>query len=269
MLVPLTATSTGYVAFSGYPGANTVHVIGSWYAYGDSWGTEMVDGGVGVAGERGNCQLVGGFPTSDCSTITSPLPPAPVVDAGPDAGPPTTAPAGYDNGFPPEGDSGTAAQTFCISGVGAAVIAMDGGTAADYSDIFGIGSGFDFNNMGGDKLPYNATAEKVVGVQFTLSSSGAWPSPRIEFPTPETVAAAQDSYAIFPTKAGTYTVLWATNFAPPAVSGVNLSFTAPDAEPPFDPTMLLSIQVHVPTSTMGTVTVNNLCISNLSAIVTK
>jgi hypothetical protein len=266
-VVPLTATNTGYVDYTGYPMANTVHVIGAWYAYGDGWGTEQVDGGVGVAGERGDCELKGGFPPSLCSSITSPLPAAPPVDAGPDAGAPTTAPAGYDNGFTPTpADS----QTFCLTGVAAGVPTPDGGTTPDYSDVYGIGVGFDFNNVGGVKSAYNAPAYKVVGVQFTLSSKGAWPSPRVEFPTTDTLANGMDSYDISPAAAGTYTVYWTPTLEMPypPVVGTNVSYMWPgDAQPMFKPADLLSIQVHVPTVPMVPTTVDGLCITGLSAIV--
>jgi len=133
MPVPLTPSSTGYVT------GNAAAITGAWYAYGDSWGTEMEMGMAGVAGEEGNCQLLGGFPTSSCSSITSPLPAFP-VDAGTaaagDAAAATDAaimvPAGYDNGFPP-----SATGAMCLTGNAAKVITPDGGTAPDYSDIFG------------------------------------------------------------------------------------------------------------------------------------
>ncbi len=344
-LVPLTATNTGYVSPTnpvvGTTVPNTVGVTGAWYAYGDGWGTEGVGGAAGVAGERGNCELIGGFPVSACSTITSPLPAAPMAaddggattddsgtphapgdEAGAEAGAAEagadataeaaagdatagdatavsdatgadatgtadgsaeaasgddggmTVPAGYANGFPPTpADS----QTFCLSGVAAAVINGDGGTP-DYSDIYGIGMGFDFNNMGGVKAAYNAAANKVIGVFFHITSAGAFPSLRVEFPTVGTNGAGGgDSYIVSPTANGDVTVIFAKDLATPypPVSGMNIGYAAPagDTIPMFDPeggvapTDLLSIQFHIPTATGGTVTVNQLCVSNLSAIV--
>jgi len=279
MLVPLTATSTGYVMNA------TTGITGAFYAYGDGWGTEGYMGMTGVAGERGNCELKGGFSPAQCSSISSPLPAAPQVDAGTappadggEAGTTMTPPppAGYDNGFPPEGDSGAAAQSFCITGVAAAVIMNDAGVT-DYSDIFGIGMGLDFNNVGGVKGPYDATLNKVVGVQFTLSAGGTFPPVRVEFPTEETVDGGPmptgDSYDISPTAAGVYKVLWTQFAGPPTVgAGGDLSYAPTvdggiNAQPAFDPAMLLSLQVHVPTATGAAVTVTNLCISDLNAIV--
>ena len=277
MPVPLTPSSTGYVT------GNAAAVTGAWYAYGDSWGTEMEMGMAGVAGEEGNCQLLGGFPTSSCSSITSPLPAFP-VDAGTaaagDAAAATDAalmvPAGYDNGFPP-----SATGAMCLTGNAAKVITPDGGTAPDYSDIFGIGIGLDFNNMGGVKSAYNATANKVVGVTFTLSGVSTLPSGslRVEFPTTQTedggAHPTDDSYDIQPAADGSYTVLWTQFAGAPVVipaPDANISYIPPvdgglAAEPPFDPTQLLSIQFHVATNTMAAIPVMNLCVSNLNAIV--
>ncbi len=295
ILVPLTATNAGYVSPTnpvvGTTVPNTVGVTGSWYAYGDGWGTEGVGGAAGVAGERGNCELIGGFPVSACSTITSPLPDAPFAagdsgatmgDAGHMPHAPgdeagaidATVPVGYANGFPPTpADS----QTFCLSGVAAAVINGDGGTP-DYSDIYGIGMGFDFNNVGGVKAAYNAAANKVIGVFFHITSVGAFPTLRVELPTVGTNGAGGgDSYIVQPTMSGDVSVIFARDLATPypPVSGVNIGYAAPagDTIPMFDPeggvapTDLLSIQFHIPTATGGTVTVNQLCVSNLSAIV--
>lgn len=284
-LVPLTSTANGYVIGS-LPMGNTVGVTGSWYAYGDSWGTQS---GPGVAGEQGNCQLLGGFTTSQCSTITSPLPPAP-ADAGTvaatdggEAGAAPPPPAGDDTGFPstPAPTAANPAGTYCLTGTAALVIPKTGSTADDYSDIFGIGMGFDFNNIGGVKGPWNATANKVVGISFNITATGGLPvNLRVEFPTEQTVDGGPhptgDSYDIAPSTAGTYQVLFA-NLAkpfPPTDMGpdANVSY-APTvdgglaAQPMFDPSSLLSIQFHVATDTTAPITVTGLCVSNLSAIV--
>jgi hypothetical protein len=287
MLVALTPTSTGYVMNA------PTGITGAWYAYGDGWGTEGVGGATGAAGERGNCELKGGFPVAECSSITSPAPAAPPSEAGApagdaatptgdagDAGPvaDATAPSsdaggGYDNGFPP---SSTGAM--CLTGIAAKVIANDAGI--DYSDIFGIGIGLDFNNVGGVKGPYDATLDHVIGVQFTISADSPFPPTlRVEFPTEETVDGGPmptgDSYDISPTAAGTYQVLWSQFAGAPTVgAGGDLSYPPTvdggiAAQPAFDPKAILSIQFHVATQVSGAVPVNNLCISDLSAIVAK
>lgn len=292
-LVPLVPSSTGYIMNA------VTGITGAWYAYGDGWGTEGVGGATGVAGERGNCELIGGFPVADCSSITSPAPSAPqpeggtvAADAAPaadattpagDAAADTGAPAsttdaavassdaggGYDNGFPP-----SATGAMCLTGIAAKVIANDAGT--DYSDIYGIGIGLDFNNVGGVKGPYDATLNKVVGVQFTIAADTPFPPTlRVEFPTEQTVDGGPnptgDSYDVAPTAGGTVTVLW-SQFAGPPVVGTDLSYPPTvdgglAAQPAFDPTNLLSIQFHVATQTTGAIPVNNLCVTSLSAIV--
>jgi len=259
-LVPLTATSTGYVSPTTGSPPNTVGIVGSWYAYGDGWGTEGYDGGTGAAGERGNCELIGRFPPSDCSSITSPLPPFP--GGGP-------APPGYANAFPVTGS--IEAQTFCLSGTGAVVLTPDGGTSPDYGDIYGIGLGLDFNNIDGVVSGYNARAYHVIGVQFTVSAKGPFPPLRVEFPTTDTEGngASSDPYDFSPTANGTYTVFWTALETPyPPVVGTNVSYLplAGTTQPVFNPSHLLSIQFHVPTNTLATVPVSDLCVSSLSAI---
>jgi hypothetical protein len=80
-------------------------------------------------------------------------------------------------------------QKICATGTAAAVPTMN-----DYSAVFGAGVGFDLNNggieAGGGKLPYNATANSVTGVGFTLegATDNYGMDFRIEFP-----AQGQDS----------------------------------------------------------------------------
>jgi hypothetical protein len=195
--------------------------------------------------------------------ITSPLPPAPTFfPVG------AQIPTGYANGFPPSTQAGP--PMFCLSGTGALVLTQDGGVAPDYPDIYGIGMGFDFNNVDGVKSAYDAPAFKVLGVQFTLTSGGVFPQLRVEFPTTDTfgIGDTLDPYDFSPSSVGTYTVLWTSLEGPPTV-GVNLSYAPPVGvtQPPFDPAHLLSIQFHVPTNTFSSVPVTDLCVSGLSVIV--
>ncbi len=272
-LVPLTADNTGHVASASGTSPNTVGVTGHWYAFGDGWGTEGYDGGTGVAGERGTCELVGGFPVSDCSSITSPLPPAPEVDGGADAAPTPD----YANGFP---STPAGSQTFCLSGTGGAVLTHDGGTSPDYSDIYGIGSGFDFNNVGGVKSAYNAPDHKVIGVQFTVTSKGIFfPPLRVTFATTDTAddGGTGDSYDFSPSANralpanGTYQVLWTNLESPyPPVPGLNVGYlwSGPaDAQPRFNPAHLLWMDFYIPTNPGSPVSVDDLCVSDLSAII--
>jgi hypothetical protein len=210
----------------------TLGIVGSWYAYGDGWGP--------TGGPPGNCESVGMHPTSACSSITSPLPSA--GDAG--------------AGFPPN-----ASGAMCLSGTAAQII----GTPPDYSNIFGIGIGLDFNNAGGTKEPYDANAHHVVGFRFTVSGLPAAPATvRVEFPFPGTDASG-DAYAETVAPGTTeMTVLWSdATFGP--------SFTPPmgSTEPQFDPSKVESIQFHVVTDAQASIPVTDLCVTNLVALVAK
>jgi hypothetical protein len=233
---PLVFTPTGYVQDS------TLGITGAWYAYGDGWGT---------AGPPGNCETKGMFPMTDCSVIS--WPPAP----------PPGMPDGGGPGFP-QGPAGKGpAQQFCLSGNAAKVIPMSAGTSADYSDLFGIGIGFDFNNIMGNKMVYDTTKYKVIGVQFTLMGSSTLPAGalRVEFPDMETNAACNDSFSDLTATDGKNTIMFSSlvnAFTPPT------GCTQPTS---FDPTMLLSIQFHVATNTTAAIPVMNLCVSDFGVIV--
>jgi hypothetical protein len=270
MLVPIVANQYGYVPPS-YPDAasNPADVSGFWYAYGDGWGTTRVEGGVGIAKEEGACELVGGFPASDCSTISSPLPPVESGPPGSTVGPP---PSGYANGFPSTlGPGGPGGQLFCLSGIAAIALTQDGGTAPDYSDIYGIGMGFDFNNPDGVKSTYDATAHDVIGVQFGIISRGYFPQAlHVLFPTTDTTAygGAMDSYFMPATSEGTYRILWSDLKPPDPFPVGSLPVDGGESsQPTFDPSHLLSVLFHVPTNDYEVVPVVTLCVSNLAVIV--
>jgi hypothetical protein len=235
MLVP---TATGYVMDT------ALNIQGAWYGYGDGWGTTGMPPGV--------CELTGMHPTNACSAITSPLP-------------------GMSNGeggvvatFPP-----SATGAMCLSGTAAKVIAcaagVSGCTGSDYSNIFGIGIGLDFNNVNGVKMAYDAMANKVKGFSFSISGIPTG-GIRVELPTTDTTTTGSDSYAITVAKDGDYTADLTTALTdahPLAPSFTATGFT----EPAFNASHLLSIQFHVATNTAGAITVANMCVSNLTAIV--
>jgi len=237
----LTPDATGYVSVT------ALNIQGAWYGYGDCWGTNGAPPGV--------CESTGGFPAGECSSITFPLPPS-TSDAG--------------EGGAPAVFTQTTPGTMCLSGTAAKVINGTNGKP-DYSDIFGIGIGLDFNNQMGTKAAYDATSNKVTGFSFTLSgvpSAGI----RVEFPTTDTTATGNDSYAfsaggqVTVTKDGTYTadMTTATTDAHPLSDSFAPSgFT----QPSFNASHLLSIQFHVPTNTTAAIPVTNMCVSNLTAIV--
>jgi hypothetical protein len=149
----------------------------------------------------------------------------------------------------------------------------------DYSAIYGIGIGVNFDYQGGsDSGPggYDATSQNVVGLQFTLASEGVFPPfLRVEFPTTDTIASTDDAYDVSPTASGTYQVFWKRDLETPfpPVLNKNISYTPTDgglgAQPAFNPAHLVSMQIHVPTNASSAVPVKNLCVGNLSAIVSQ
>lgn len=236
----ITPDPSGYVA----PTSNSVGIQGAWYGYGDCWGTD--------GAPPGDCEAKGNHPTSACSSITFPLP-ASASDAG---------------------EGGSVAMftqmtpgTMCLSGTAAKVI----GTPADYSNIFGIGIGLDFNNQSGVKLPYSATAYHVTGFSFHLSgvpSAGI----RVEFPAipadPTGNAWAMTSGGSVTIKAdGDYIADLNTMTSDPHHLGPAFAPAAGTMQQAFDATKLASVQFHVATNTTAAITVTNMCVSNFMAIV--
>jgi hypothetical protein len=153
----------------------------------------------------------------------------------------------------------------CTSGTAekvADIVGMAG--MPDYSAMWGAGIGLDLNNGGGAnavKMPYNATAAGVLGFAFDIDAvplTGI----RVEFPTPSTGTTA----AIYMPGGSS------TNFASPLTAGHNeirwSQIMAPSyaTNPPaFDPTMIVSVQFHVPTSTSASASYS-FCIDNFSVI---
>jgi hypothetical protein len=224
-LVPISPDANGFVGAS----SNSVGVQGSWYAYGDGWGAN--------AAPPGDCETKGMHMPSECSSIT--FPPAAVETEG-----------GYVATFPQ-----TTPGTMCLSGTAAKVI------GTDYSDMFGIGIGLDFNNPGGAKMPYNATAANVVGFSFQITGIPAGVTVSVELPIPATDPSG-DSWALGVSSDGNYTIdLTSTALKP--------SFTMA-MEPPFDATQVESIQFHIATNTAAAIAIpdsTRLCVSNFAAVV--
>jgi hypothetical protein len=224
---------------TGYVSVTALGIQGAWYGYGDCWGTN--------GAPPGNCETAGGHPSSACSSITFP-----------------TAPSASDAG---EGGAvavftQTTPGTMCLSGTAAKII----GSPPDYSNIFGIGIGLDFNNVGGVKMPYDAPTNKVTGFSFTVTGVPTG-GIRVELPTTDTTAMGSDSYAITVMRDGTYTADLMSGTAAPALSP---SFAATGfTEPAFKPANLLSLQFHVVTNVTAAIPVANLCVSNVSAIVSQ
>ncbi len=235
-LVPITPDPGGYVA----PTSNTLGIQGAWYGYGDDWGTN--------GAPPGNCETMGMHMMSQCSSITFP-PPAMVSDAGD---------AGSVGAFPQ-----TTPGTMCLSGTAAKVV------GTDYSNMFGIGIGLDLKNEGGVKMPYNASMNKVVGFSFHIAGIPSGASVRVEFPIPATDASG-DAWSITAATDGDYTADLTTMASDSHALMPSFAPAAGATQPPFDATMVKSIQFHIPTNTTSAIVIPDsarLCVSNLQAIV--
>jgi hypothetical protein len=227
-LVPILPDPNGFVGAS----TNSVGIQGSWYGYGDGWGSD--------AAPPGDCETKGMHMASECSSITFP-PPAMDTEGGFVASFPQTTPG-----------------TMCLSGTAAKVI------GADYSDMFGIGIGLDLNNAGGAKMPYNATMNNVVGFSFHVAGIPAGVTVNVELPIPATDPSG-DSWSMPLTSDGDFIV----NLSTTSVPALKPSFTMA-MEPAFDATQVESIQFHIATNTAAAITIpdsTKLCVSNFAAVV--
>lgn len=232
--VPLQPDANGFVGSS----SNPIGVAGPWYAFGDGWGLNGAPPGV--------CETAGLHPPSACSVITFP-PPASPSDAG-DGGLTSTFPQSTPG-------------TMCLSGTATQVL------GADYTNMFGIGIGLDFNNQSNATMPYDATAHNVIGFSFTVSGVPAGAGIRVELPIPATDATG-DAWSLTITADGSYTVDLSTAAGDPY--GLRPAFAPRGTQPPFDATQLESIHFHVPTTNLAATVIPTaapLCVSSLQAIV--
>jgi hypothetical protein len=232
--VPLQPDANGFLS----PSSNPIGIDGPWYAFGDGWGLNGAPPGV--------CETTGNHPASACSTITFP-PPASPSDAGD---------GGFTSTFPQ-----STPGTMCLSGTAAKVL------GSDYTNMFGIGIGLDFNNQTGVKMPYDATAHNVTGFSFTVSGIPTGGSMRVELPIPATDASG-DAWSLTILADGTYTVDLSTASSDPY--GLRPAFAPTGTQPPFDATQIESIQFHLPTTATAATVIpaaSPLCVSALHAIV--
>src|SRR5450432_607494 len=227
----LTPSSAGF-----YDGTNLAGVLGAWYAFGDYSG----GGGVLVPTPgMGSCPKAG-FATAQCSTVTTPTVGAPFMPAS--------------NG-----------RGMCTSGTAAMVVGLDGG-APDYPDIWGAGIGFDLNNPGeadggvGVRGQYDASAHGITGIAFDFDRVPFGGHLRVEFPTQGTENAAaywlgQTPYLSPIVGPGHQEIRW------PEVGGPE--WVSPP--PPFDPTKIESVAVHVVSNGSSAVDYS-FCIHNVTAL---
>jgi hypothetical protein len=218
---------------------SSIGITGAWYGYGDGQGS---DGTVATS----DCVAIGMHMPSDCSVITAP----------PFGSFPQTTPG-----------------TMCTSGTVAKVINGSVGctagatTCPDYSNLFGAGIGLDLNNLGTDggmgKQPFNATTANIYGFSFDIDAPPL-AGIRVEFPTVGTENTAAmylpGTTNLSPLKAG-HNILLFSMVASPTYVKPAVALGA------FDPSMLLSVQFHVPTTTTASAAYS-FCISNFAACTT-
>jgi hypothetical protein len=243
-----------------YDGTNAAGVVGAWWAIGDDYGP---DGSPGT----GDCPRAG-FPTFECSSITSPTPGKP---------------------FAPD----PSGRGMCTSGVAASVLPGSDGLD-DYTAIWGNDIGFDLNNpaptdggfvrdadlpeagptdasatldAGGGPAASDATVprqdgvydvgiHRVTGFAFDIDTPPS-DALRVEFSTrgtesnPAYAGGATSQFSpIF--VGGHFEIHW------PDVGGPAY---LQDAAPPFDPSELEAIRFHVTTN--GTRVPYSFCINNV------
>lgn len=243
---PLVPTSTGFVQDNGPSGKTGV--IGPWYAYADSAGpmanatdTDFADS---------SCKK-GGFTADQCTSVTTPTP---------------------GGTFPPDAVTGA----LCTQGVAAQVINGSNGSP-DYSDLWGGGIAFDFNNPGGDAGPKgDFDLSKWTGIGFDFyGSTVPMNKMRVNFPfdgehggtdSPYWEGATKDhsdlnTSAMTPATAQHVTIHWADIGGPLYLT----TQTNPVTPPPFDPTKAQSIQFQVFTNTSTTVPYS-FCVANLTLL---
>jgi hypothetical protein len=231
---PLMPTSTGFVDDS-----TCSKVVGAWYAYGDSAGSNANVAGTDFADS--DCAK-GGYTIDQCSQITTPTPGQP---------------------FPPN-----ATGAMCTSGTAAQVLMSKTATTADYSDLWGAGIGLDLNNLGGDsgvtKGVYDLS--KYVGVGFDFTGT-LIPTNKIRVNFP------------FTGEHGTDSPYWdgLTMPSSPLTTGLHVEIKWSDVAgpmylldqgitpPAFVDTMVSAIQFQVFTNT-ATSTPYNFCVNNLTLL---
>lgn len=232
---PLIPTSTGFVDDR----ANT-GVIGPWYGYADTAGPAAGPSGTDPTDFADSSCAKGGFTASQCSSVM-PIPGQP---------------------FQPDATTGA----MCATGTGAVVLQGTNGQA-DYSDIWGAGIAFDFNNPGADAGPKGTfDLSKYTGIGFTFSGTNIPPNKmRVNFPfatmhgtdSPYWDGATLDHSPL--TNNSTVTIKWAD------VGGPYYLTTQSVVPPAFDPSVAQSIQFQVFTNA-GTATPFAFCVNNLTLL---
>ncbi len=187
-------------------------VSGDFYSISDSVGLDLMHA-------SGDCELAGHAVAECANVITPPLSAGGVIDW-------------------------SVGGLLCTSGTVEALLDVPGtpGTV-DYASMWGAGMAFNFADNPSDRVPFDASAHGVIGIAFDIDRVPAR-GLRVEFTTPSS-ADAPDAWQ--PTS---------QNFTSPVQPGHNvvlfrdvtaLSFYADQSS--LDPTQLLAVQFHVPTTT--------------------
>lgn len=261
----LLPSSTGWVDHLDV--CNDVGVQGSWYAYGDQYGSDN--------GAK-SCLTRGSHLPSECALVSTPDPTA----------------FGFPNMDGNMHTAGVAERILpCVAGSLAATIPTSGcpgeGMAGgnDYSNMWGAGIGFDFNlektspDSDGVRSTWDPLAYGVIGIAFTIVA--APPALRVEFPmalTAEEAAADFPPVTSLPPTTDEHSAgapYWGAQAKgdgmfpnSPVVEGVNFvmwdAIGAPKAKAyTFDVSRMLGIRFHVPTAVSGS-TRYDFTISNLT-----
>jgi hypothetical protein len=237
---------------------NDIGAQGSWYPYGDQYGTKPTES---------KCLTVGMHPASECSEIDFPPPP------------PAT-------GFPQD-----VAEVMCTRGRVSVILPCVAGVTTsgcpehDYSNMWGAGMGFDLNadkgEEGGAKRPWDpllVTTGPIIGFSFDIDNVPL-PKLRVEIPMLLTDAEAA---AVTPTPLppGSTTddhpdgaPYWGASSSYPAspVMPGNNRVTWADIHPPrtnyvFDTARMLGVQFHVPAVAAAPKGEYDFCISNVKML---
>jgi hypothetical protein len=234
---------------------NDLGIQGSWYPYGDQYGTKPTES---------KCLTVGMHQPSECSVINEPPPP------------PAT-------GFPQ-----ATPGMMCTSGEVAVILPCvppdlmtSGCPMSDYSNMWGAGIGFDVNadkgEDGGMKYPWDpmlSMAGPVIGFSFDIDTV---PLPKLRVEIPMILTDAELAAVTPPLPPGSTTddhpdgaPYWnasSTYPASPVMPGNNRVLWT-DIKPPrtnyeFLPNKMLGIQFHVPAVSSPPKGAYNFCISNV------
>jgi hypothetical protein len=235
---------------------NDLGIQGSWYPYGDQYGTKPTES---------KCLTVGMHMPAECSIITSPPPP-------PETGFPQATP----------GMMCTTGEVAVILPCVVPDLMTSGCPEKDYSNMWGAGIGFDVNadkgEDGGMKYPWDpmlSMAGPVIGFSFDIDTV---PLPKLRVEIPMILTDTELAAVVPPLPAGATTddhpdgaPYWGADMTYPAspVMPGNNKVTWDLIKPPrignyeFLPNKMLGIQFHVPAVPTAPKGAYSFCISNV------